>query len=455
MKDQLINTGLEAIRHGEKIGVSEIEVYLESVSSIEVSVEANAIKTVSKKTDTGCGIRTIDANRIGYAYATTTNPPDVMKTVDASHGMARISSPDKDFVGLLSGTMKYPEVKKIYDPLIASMEPEDAIEIVQRAIQANHELLQNKGTPQVASILEAKNIIRVILNSNGVSCESQSTQIGMFIESTIKIDGMHSSSWKDESSTALHGIDPESIGRIAGERTLGTIGAKKMNSGVMPVVLSPDSVATIFNNGRPGSFSSALSALNVINKNSYLVDLIGSEIGSDLLTIVDDGQKEAGLFSRPFDAEGYPSRRTELVREGVLQGYLHDSYTAQKTGLENTGNAGRKSYTELPKIAASNFVVAPGRGSEEDLIAEIDYGLYCRFTGDYPNSLSGDLNAVVMEGHLIENGEHSHPVQNTMFSMNIIDLLKGITRIGGNQIETERGTYPTIAVESATVSSGN
>ncbi|MHA1908335.1 MAG: TldD/PmbA family protein [Candidatus Thorarchaeota archaeon] len=454
MEDILMNTGIDVIRYGEKIGAQEIEAYLESVSSIEISVEDSKIKNVAKKRDTGCGIRIVNDKRTGYSYATTINPSDVRKTVDASIGLAKVSSADKDFVGFLSGNLQYPTVKKIHDPSIASLQPEDAIEIMYRSIQATHDTLMNITEPKVSGMFEAKECTRVILNSNEISCSYQSTMISYYIASTIRVDSSHGSSWKEEATSSLRGIDPEMVGRTTAERTLCTLNPKKMDSGVMPVLLSPEAVSVILNGGRPGSLSAALSYSDVKKNNSYLVDKLGSEIGSHIVTIIDDAVLTAGLSSRPFDAEGYPSKKTELIEEGVLKGYLHDSYTSQQSGLENTGNARRKSYSELPKIAASNFMLKPDKGSEKDLIKEIDYGLYCRSSGDAPNPLSGDLNAVVMEGQLIADGELSHAVSNTMFSLNIIDLLKGVTRIGGNPTETSQGIFPSIVIEGAHVSSG-
>jgi len=454
MKDLLMETGLDAVRYAQSINAQEIEVYLSSTSSIEISVEDCKIKNVAKKRDTGCGIRIINDKRTGYAYATTINPLDVRKTVDASFSMAKVSTADDGFVGLLSGNMNYPVVKKIYDPMVATLQPEDAVDFMQRAVRANYDALPEVSDPKVSGMFEAKVITKVVVNSNELSCSYQSTLVTYWVSSTIRLEGAHGTSWQDEYSTTLDGIDPERIGRLSAQRTLSSLHPKKMDSGMMPVILSPETAATILGRRRPGSLASALSYLDIEKNNSYLVDRIGTEICADSVDIIDDGILSSGISSRPFDDEGYPSSRTNLIQDGILKGYLHDSYTSQKADLENTGNATRMSYSELPKIKSSNFIIEPGKGTEDDLIEEIDYGLYCRSSGDLPNPLSGDLNAVVMEGLIVSNGELGHPVSNTMFSVNIIDLLKGITRIGGNPTVTGQGIFPSIVVESVKVSSG-
>ncbi len=453
MKEQLLEVGTQALRQGEGLGIDKIEVYLESIRAIEASVEGSKLQSVAMKVDCGCGIRVVHEKRIGYAYATAIDPDIITQTIQQALSLSKISSRDDAFVNLPSQADSYPSVRGLFDSSIAKLTPEEATDFLMRAVQSNHDYLKD-FSPLNIGILHSKDITRVIMNSNDLSCSSRSTSISMFLDATIRKDGEQGNSWDESLATRLSGIDPEQIGISVAEQVTHTIGTKEIEGGTLPVVLSPYAVSHLFGNRRRGSVGCVLNHLDVQKNNSYLIDMIGSQIGSESLTLVDDAILEGGVFSRPFDAEGAPSMKTVLIQDGILQNYLHNSYSANKSGLNNTGNAYRESYTESPRVAASNLVLSAGRVSDEEMLSQIKRGIYCRFTGDLPDPLSGDVNAIVMQGYLIENGVISHPVGNTMFSINMLDLMKNISCIGNRLTITENGLFPSLLIDNVRVSSG-
>jgi PmbA protein len=187
---------------------------------------------------------------------------------------------------------------------------------------------------------------------------------------------------------------------------------------------------------------------------SYITDAFGEHIASDILQVIDDGTIPGGLGTRSFDAEGYRSQKTTIIESGVLKNLLHNSYTSNKDNVDNTGNAARPSYSGLPRISTSNFIVQPGKGTLEDFIEELDKGVVCRNTGDRPNMTTGDLSAMIMEGYYVENGEIQHPLKNTLIGINMKDLLKGISHIGSDTRTTFSMITPSIVVENAIITSG-
>ncbi|MFW9932219.1 MAG: TldD/PmbA family protein, partial [Candidatus Thorarchaeota archaeon] len=403
--------------------------------------------------DCGCGIRVILDKRIGYSYATTMELSSVKQAVKNAISLARISSRDVDFFDLPSSSDTYPEVSGLYDEDICNLEPEEAVDLLMRAVQTNHEHLEH-FTPLNFATLQSKELTRAITNSNELVCSSESTYIAMALDATIRKDGQQGNSWEFQQSTQMNGIDPEGLGRKTAEYVLETLDAAQIEGGRMPVILSPHAVSHLISSRRGGSLASVLDFLQVSKLNSYLVDMIGNKIGPDNLSLVDDAILPSGVLSRSFDAEGAPSTKTRLIKEGVLCNYLHNSYSASKSGLQNTGNAWRASYTSIPTIGPSNLILSPGDMSEDEILSETRRGVYCRFTGDLPNPISGDLNAIIMEGHYVENGEKTHPVKNTLFSMNMLELLMNIVYIGDVSTPTEGGFFPSIMIENAQVSSG-
>ena len=160
------------------------------------------------------------------------------------------------------------------------------------------------------------------------------------------------------------------------------------------------------------------------------------------------------MGTRTFDAEGYRTQRTSVIESGVLKNLLHNSYTSNKDQVENTGNAARPSYSGLPRISTSNFVVTPGKGTLEDFIAEMDKGVVCRNTGDRPNMTTGDLSAMILEGYYVENGEIQHSLKNTLIGINMKDLLKKVSQVGSDSRTTFSMITPSFVIESANITSG-
>jgi predicted Zn-dependent protease len=122
--------------------------------------------------------------------------------------------------------------------------------------------------------------------------------------------------------------------------------------------------------------------------------------------------------------------------------------------VDNTGNASRPSYSGLPSISTTNFIVSPGAGDMNSLISELDRGVVCRNTGDRPNMTTGDLSAMIIEGYYVKNGEIQHPLKNTLIGINMRDLLKRISHVGSDTRTTFSMTTPSIVVERANITSG-
>jgi PmbA protein len=218
----------------------------------------------------------------------------------------------------------------------------------------------------------------------------------------------------------------------------------------MPVIFAPLGASAVLSRG----FAGAINAEEVQMGRSYIADAFGECIASESLELIDDATIPGGLGTRSFDAEGYKSQRTPVIESGILKNLLHNSYTANKDEVENTGNAARPSYSGLPRISTSNFILTPGKGSLDDFISEMDKGVVCRNTGDRPNMTTGDLSAMILEGYYIENGEIQHPLKNTLIGINMKDLLKKVTHVGSDTRSTFSMITPSFVIDSANITSG-
>ncbi|MFW9912635.1 MAG: TldD/PmbA family protein [Candidatus Thorarchaeota archaeon] len=449
MKENLLDIAEKAAKKAESFGADQVEVYTSSSHTFSIDVENNSIKSASENRDTGCGIRSVIGKRVGFAYATTVLEADLLEAAEVSVRLARASVPDPDFVSLPSFNGIYPDVKGLYDPEIVKLDSEQVAEMVIRGVDAARSRLEGMDVA-VEAKLSLSTGTTVIVNSLGIKGSGETTSVWMYTEPTIKGDGDQTSSYEIQLSRGLKEIDPEWIGKASAENALSNLGAKPIEGGEMPVVLAPFAVGTILG----GGFAGAVNAEEVQYGRSYIADALGEEISTPQLRIIDDGLMASGVASRSFDAEGHPSQRTEILDGGVLKSLLHNSYTANKDGVDSTGNASRAGYAGVPSISSSNFVVAPGKGTLNSLIEEVGTGVLCRSTGDRPNMTTGDLSAMIMEGSYFENGEIQHPVQNTLIGINMRDLLKRIEMVGADTRIALSIISPSIVISSAQVTSG-
>ena len=149
------------------------------------------------------------------------------------------------------------------------------------------------------------------------------------------------------------------------------IGAGKPDSRGCPVVLDPTVAASFV-----GLIGGVLGADAVQRGRSPFAERVGTAVGSEALTLHDDGLDPGGPATAPFDGEGVSSTRTALIEAGTLRTYLFDTYTARRGGVESTANAGRAGYRSLPGVSASNLVVAPGALGFEQLLGEAGDGVF-------------------------------------------------------------------------------
>jgi PmbA protein len=166
--------------------------------------------------------------------------------------------------------------------------------------------------------------------------------------------------------------------------------------------------------------------------------------------VIDDGTMPSRLGSRPFDGEGLPTRRTIVIRNGVLESYLLNTYTARKLGLRSTGNAGR-GLTGAPVVEAGNLYIEPGPHSPEEIIKSVSRGfLVTELLGFGVNIVTGDYSRSA-SGTWIENGELTFPVQGVTIAGNLKEMLNSIEAIGNDLDFRGNVAAPTLLIGRMTI----
>jgi PmbA protein len=241
-------------------------------------------------------------------------------------------------------------------------------------------------------------------------------------------------------------LPPEEVGRIAAERTLRRLGARKVATCEVPVVFDPETSAQLM-----GTLFRALSGYAVFRNATFLKDRVGEPVASPLLTLVDDGRRPRGLGTRPFDGEGLPTRRNVPVENGVLRYFLCDAYAARKIGARPTGTA-RRGIGGGPGVGASNLYFEAGATPPEQIVGEVARGLYVTdLIGFGIDLVSGDYSQGAV-GLWIEDGRLVHPVHEVTIAGNLKEMLRDVDAVGTDLVFRGSSASPTLRMKKMTVS---
>jgi PmbA protein len=238
---------------------------------------------------------------------------------------------------------------------------------------------------------------------------------------------------------------PEHIGKVAAQRALRRLGARKVKTAQVPVVFDPLVSRSILDHIFEG-----VNGDSIYRGASFLAGKLGEKVAGDNVTVIDDGTIVGGFGTSPFDGEGIPTRRTVVIENGVLTSYLLNSYTARKLKMETTANASR-GLAGTPGIGPGNYFLQPGTKSPQEIIAGISEGLYVtEFLGHGANLVTGDYSRGA-GGMWISGGQLAYPVEEITVGGNLKDMFFHITEIGSDLEFRGSVAAPTIRIDGLTV----
>ncbi|MFN3230552.1 MAG: TldD/PmbA family protein [Alphaproteobacteria bacterium] len=237
---------------------------------------------------------------------------------------------------------------------------------------------------------------------------------------------------------------PAAIGRGAAERTVRRLNPRTKPSCKVPVVYDPR-----VSGGLVGHLAGAVNGASVARGTSFLKDAMGEQVFGDGISIIDDPLRHRGLRSKPFDAEGLATRRTNLVQDGRLQTWILDCAAARQLGLTSTGHATRGTGGP-PSASATNLYMEAGSVTPAALIADIEEGFYVtELIGMGVNQVTGDYSRGA-GGFWIENGEIVYPVAGLTVAGNLKDMFRAA--VPADDLEFRYGVNaPTIRIDGMTI----
>jgi PmbA protein len=416
----------ELLNIAVKKSTDEAEVYIKSSKGLSIEVKNQKIDAFESSLSFGYSLRVIKDKRLGFFYSTDRS--DIDSVVDNAIQGARWSDTDEylELPGISAS-----ESIETFDSKVDSIKEDDAIKKVclleESAYREDKRIKKIRQAVGTFSSTET-----IIVNSKGIDAQYSSTACTAHIMA-IAENGVDSQiGWDFAGNRFIDEVSFEEVGRNAARRATQLLGAKRVNTIKAHVVLD-DAVATDFLK----IFAASLSSESIQKGRSLLSGKLGRQVISSKINIIDNGLLSGKLGSRPIDDEGVPPREKALIKEGVLQGYLYNTYTAKKDGVSSTGNAVRSGFSGLPSVGISNLYIEAASKSNimnlKELFNLVNKGLYItEAMGVHTaNPISGEFS-IGVSGLWIENGEIKFPVKEAVISGNVLEFFGKIEALGDN-----------------------
>lgn len=403
----------DTLRQAAELGASQAEVSGSAGSGLSVTVRKQAVETLEYHRDQGLSVTVYFGHRKGSASTSDMQPTSVTETVRKACALARYGSED-EAAGLAEAdrmATEFPDLSLYHS---WALDADEAIRLATAceaaALDADSRINNSEG-----ATVHSHEGCRVYGNSHGFLAGFPDSHHGV---SCAVLAAEGSEMQRDFEYTVAR--DPadleagEKIGREAARRTVGRLGARKIDTRTTPVIY-PAQLAR-------GLFGHALGAMTggaLYRRASFLLDCQGEQIFAPHISLRERPFLPKGFASAAFDDEGVATAERDLVTDGVLQGYLLASYYARKLGLESTANAGG-----VHNVEVSNTGV-----SYADLVQDMGTGfIVTELMGQGVNSVTGDYSRGAA-GFWVESGEIAYPVHEVTVAGNLRDMYRGIRHI--------------------------
>jgi PmbA protein len=404
----------------------QVEAYVARDVSTDIRVHEGDIEHFVSSQSQGVGIRVIRDGRTGFAYAGTLNDDAVRDALAEARDNVSFGSPD-EFAGLAEPDGVDTVAQRLWNDALADFPTDRKIELAKElermALAADSRVkVESSDYSDVAA--EA-----AVATSTGIRRSSREN--GCFVTiSTLASEG-------DETQTGFGfsvGRSPDDfdLGKAAADgvqRATRLLGATKPASKRTTVVLDPFVTAMFL-----GIIGGTLNGESVSKGRSLFKDRLGEQVGSELVTLVDDPTNALAYTASEVDGEGLAARRNVLVDKGVLRTFVHNSYSARRVRGRSTGNGVRGGFKGTPGVGCLALALQPGTRTQDEIIADVDDGVLVQAVHGLHsgvNPISGDFSAGA-SGLLIGNGHIGAPVREFTIASTLQRMLLDVAEVGGD-----------------------
>jgi TldD protein len=423
----------DVLREALQRGGDLAELYFEDTGSTRVVREGGKVDRIVDGVDRGVGLRILFDRRSVYGYTTDLTREALLALAHTLRAAVENASPRtlerfewRESRQLDSAIAQYQVVKSP-----RAWRLEQRLAILERTEKGVREELPDAR--QITVTLLDSRRRTLIVNSDALFASTDKTYLTLAVQAVAQRG--------ERIETAYEGIGgwvgteffeespPEALGREVGARAKRLLDAHPAPSGALPVVLAAEAGGTMIHE----AVGHGLEADLACNGLSVYQGKIGQKVASPLITVLDDGTLPGKRGSYVFDDEGTPSKKTTLIENGVLKGYLVDRLSAMKFDLMATGNGRRETFRNKPIVRMTNTYIAPGKDDPAQILRDTPQGVYVKkMGGGQVNTVTGDFVFAVTEGYLIRDGKLAEPIRGATLVGNGPQVLAAVDRVGSD-----------------------
>jgi len=411
------------------------DLFFEHKTSNTLSLEDSKVNQAYSNVDYGMGVRVLKGDQTGFAYTETTGLSDMLKVARTAANIA--SDPVTFNNGEILEKMppNYYKISQKWEHTSVG----DKIPYVQQVNNRVFELDEKVTKVRVSLSDESAQVM--FYNSEGLLSYDYRPMASLRVSCVMETDGQIENG---RSARAFRkGFEflgenlVEELAQEAVERTNMLFDATKPRAGEIPVVLGAGGSGILLHEAMGHAFEADFNRKGT----SIFSDKMGTSVAEDFINIIEDGTMENNRGALNIDDEGNDVKKVYLVKDGVLNSYIHDRISANFYGVDPTGNGRRQSFRHVPLPRMRITYMEPGPHSREDILAEVDYGVYVdNFSNGQVNIGAGDFTFFVKSGYLIENGRLTQPIKDINIIGNGPQALADITMAAGDY-KTDNGTW--------------
>jgi PmbA protein len=437
----------DIVRRAMSAGATAAECVIREGDEFSTLVRLGQVETLKESGSKSIGVRVFNGKRSASTHSSDFTPAGLDRMLKSAIELSKITSedpfagiPEPSQLGSISGDLD------LFSSDVYSLPGEERIAYARRAEKAALDSDPRIKNSEGGSF-DAATGHKILANSHGFVGEFRRSYCSVAAIPIAQDEkgGMQRDYWFSVARSLNRLESPEHVGKVAAQRTIRRLGARKVKTQQVPIIFDP-----LVANSILGHIFEGVNGDSVYRGASFLAGKLGEKIAAPQVTVIDDGTIVGGFGTSPFDGEGVPTRRTVVIENGVLTSYVLNTYTAKKLGLQTTGNASR-GLAGTPGIGPGNYFLQPGPRTPQQLIADVKEGLYVtEFLGMGVNLVTGDYSRGA-SGIWISGGELTYPVEEITVAGNLKDMFLNISEIA-NDLEF-RGSVasPTIRIDGLTV----
>lgn len=432
------NLPQELVDRCESKGADAAEVLLETSRRLSIEVRNGEMETVQESSSHGVGFRVFKDGKMGFSHSNDLSDESLDEAIASAVTFSRYMTADEHNV--LPSETGTTSVEGLYDPSISVMSMDSKIAMItetEELAMRDRRITKSGG----ARFNEGDGTV-FLANSTGLAKNYRSGYCGFGV-SVVAEKGDQKSSGGEGCTRRFFAdlVSPEELAEEAARSAYEMLDPRMVATQRAPVIFHRDVAYALL-----GGILGAINGERVLQGASFLADKVGERIGTDMMTIVDDGTIPKGLASSPFDGEGVPTQRRTIVDQGVLQGFMYNTMVASRAGVQSTGNASRGGFSSLPGIGPHSFYMEAGESDPQSIIRSTRNGLYLKgVTGYGINPVSGNFSGGA-QGFWIRNGRIAFPVRGLTIAASADEMLNGIDMLGNDLDLNRTMTAPTLRI---------